>query len=128
MSMHLLFIILACLISYRAGCLTCRLAGCLALAASALLQGVLQWLRIQCFDVFHILQSPSFFLYGQVRARPESVCYCITLFLKKKAFSEKFLRNLENHFFFIVNLPLWQYDKVISFRKRRSAHARFIFG
>ena len=41
-----LFIVLAALVSYRTGSLACRLAGSLALAAAALLHGVLQGLRI----------------------------------------------------------------------------------
>ena len=38
--------VLAALVPYRAGSLACRLTGCLAFAASALLHGVLQGLRI----------------------------------------------------------------------------------
>ena len=49
----LLFVILTGLIAYRAGSLACRLAGCLALAAAALLHGFLQGLIIQGFYVFH---------------------------------------------------------------------------
>ena len=39
-------VVLAALISYGAGSLACGLAGCLALAASAFLHGLLQGLRI----------------------------------------------------------------------------------
>ena len=45
--------LLACLVSYGAGCLACRLTGCLALTASALLQRILQRLGIQCLNMLH---------------------------------------------------------------------------
>ena len=48
-----LLFVLAGLISYGTGCLTCRLTGCLALAASALLQRILQRLGIQCLNMLH---------------------------------------------------------------------------
>ena len=38
---NLAILVLAALISYSTGCLTCRLAGCLALAAAALLHALL---------------------------------------------------------------------------------------
>ena len=43
---RILSVVLAALVSYGAGSLACGLAGRLALAASALLHGVLQSLRI----------------------------------------------------------------------------------
>ena len=46
-------LLLAALISHGAGSLACRLAGCLALAASTLLYGILQIFRIQCLDMLH---------------------------------------------------------------------------
>ena len=52
-----LFHLLAALISYRAGRLACRLTGCLALSASALLHGFLQVSRAQCLDVLHTIAS-----------------------------------------------------------------------
>ena len=52
-----LFHLLAALISYRAGRLACRLAGCLALSASALLHGFLQVSRAQCLNVLHTIAS-----------------------------------------------------------------------
>ena len=50
----LLFLLLTCLVSHRARSLACGLAGCLALAASALLHRVVQRLRVQCLDMFHL--------------------------------------------------------------------------
>ena len=52
-----LFHLLTALISYRAGRLACRLAGCLALSASALLHGFLQVSRAQCLNVLHTIAS-----------------------------------------------------------------------
>ena len=52
-----LFHLLTALISYRAGRLACRLAGCLAFSASALLHGFLQVSRAQCLNVLHTIAS-----------------------------------------------------------------------
>ena len=46
---------LAALVSYRTGCLACGLAGCLALAAAALLYSVLKSLYIYGLDMFHFI-------------------------------------------------------------------------
>ena len=48
-----LFVMLARLIAYGAGCLACRLAGRLALSTAAFLHGVLQNLCIQCLNMLH---------------------------------------------------------------------------
>ena len=47
-------VVLAALISYGAGSLACGLAGCLALAASALLHRFVQRLRVQCLNMLHL--------------------------------------------------------------------------
>lgn len=47
----------ASLVSYCTGCLTCRLARCLALSASTFFNCVVQCLCIQCFNVFHFYSS-----------------------------------------------------------------------
>ena len=52
-SVHLLFGMLTALISYGTGSLAGRLAGCLALAASAFFYGVLKIFGIKSFNVFH---------------------------------------------------------------------------
>ena len=49
----LLLLMLAALVAYGARSLTCGLAGCLALAAAASLQGVLQASGIQGLDPLH---------------------------------------------------------------------------
>ena len=46
-------LVLAALITDRAACLACRLAGCLALSAAALLQSLLKILCIQALNMFH---------------------------------------------------------------------------
>ncbi len=89
-SIKLLFVVLAGLISHRAGCLTCGLAGRLTLAASALLHRVLQGLRIQSLHMLHLLFPPRSFLqmnrvsiahsFAVCQAVPES--YAIALFLR----------------------------------------------
>ena len=44
---------LAALISNRAACLACGLAGCLALAAATFLQCILKVLCVQSLDMLH---------------------------------------------------------------------------
>ena len=51
---QLAVLVLAALVTYSTGCLTCRLAGCLALAAAAFLHAVLQCACAQCLYVFHL--------------------------------------------------------------------------
>lgn len=47
--------ILTALVTNCTGCLTCRLTGCLALAASALLHGVCQFLGCKSLNTLHVL-------------------------------------------------------------------------
>ena len=46
-------LMLAALISNRAACLACGLAGCLALAAATFLQCILKVLCVQTLDMLH---------------------------------------------------------------------------
>ena len=58
---QLAVLVLAALVTYSTGCLTCRLAGCLALAAAAFLHAVLQCACAQCLYVFHLYVLLHFF-------------------------------------------------------------------
>ena len=58
-------VLLAGLVSDRAACLASRLAGCLALAASALLHGTVQPFRVQSLNVFHGKTSFNIRLHQQ---------------------------------------------------------------
>ena len=58
---QLAVLVLATLVTYSTGCLTCRLAGCLALAAAAFLHAVLQCACAQCLYVFHLYVLLHFF-------------------------------------------------------------------
>ena len=60
---QLAVLVLAALVTYSTGCLTCRLAGCLALAAAAFLHAVLQYACAQCLYVFHLYVLLHFLVY-----------------------------------------------------------------
>ena len=55
---QLAVLVLAALVTYSTGCLTCRLAGCLALAAAALLHGLLKISCVDCLNVLHQKTPP----------------------------------------------------------------------
>ena len=54
----LLLLMLAALVAYGARSLTCGLAGCLALAAAALLHGLLKISCVDCLNVLHQKTPP----------------------------------------------------------------------
>ena len=68
---NILLFIFATLVSYCAGCLTCRLARCLALSASTLFNRLFIVSGCQCLNMFHSdcllqLYSKNFSIYDSI--------------------------------------------------------------